>query len=141
MEEPTSKIVHAAGGLIENERGEVLFLFRRNIWDLPKGKIDGGEGPEECALREVNEETGIREIKLQELLLVTHHIYEENGFSILKETHWFRMKAPGNQALVPQLEEDITELRWIAEKGFDEVKKNTYPNILDVLKAAGFKLS
>jgi 8-oxo-dGTP pyrophosphatase MutT (NUDIX family) len=139
MEEPASKIVRAAGGLVENERGEVLFMFRRNKWDLPKGKIDHGESPAACAQREVKEETGIKHLKLKEFLLITYHIYEENGQRIIKETHWFRMEATADQSLVPQLEEDITELRWIREAGFREATQNTYPNILEVLKAAGYK--
>lgn len=138
--EPTSLIVRAAGGLIQNERGEILFMFRLNKWDLPKGKIDAGESPEECAVREVKEETGIRKVELKDFLLITHHAYEENGKSILKETHWFRMFTTGDQELIPQVEEDITELKWVNESGFSEIIQNTYPNILDVLKKAGYRI-
>ncbi|HEY4154471.1 MAG TPA: NUDIX hydrolase [Puia sp.] len=138
MKEPASRIIRAAGGLIANEQGNILFIFRRNKWDLPKGKMDGGETPEECALREVEEETGIHEIELGEFLLITHHTYAENGLGILKETHWFRMKASGAARLIPQLEEQITEIRWIAPGEFDLVKQNTFPNILEVLHAAGY---
>ena len=139
-EEPTSRIVRAAGGLIQNERGEILFMYRRDKWDLPKGKIDAGESPEECALREVTEETGIRKVELKDFLLITHHAYEENGKSILKETHWFRMFTTGDQELIPQVEEDITELKWVNESGFAEMIQNTYPNILEVLKKAGYRV-
>ncbi|MEO6961790.1 MAG: NUDIX domain-containing protein [Puia sp.] len=138
---PASSLIRAGGGLVENERGEVLFMFRRNTWDLPKGKLDEGESPEACALREVKEETGIVHLELKEFLLVTKHTYEEKGRIILKETHWYRMHGPRDQALIPQLEEDITQLKWIGEAGFGEVKQNTFPTILDVLRAAGFKIS
>jgi len=139
-EEPASRIIRAAGGLVQNEREEVLFMYRRNKWDLPKGKIDAGESPEECAVREVQEETGMQEVILKDFLLITHHTYEENGKSILKETHWFRMFASGDQELIPQVEEDITGLKWIEQDGFAEMIQNTYPNILEVLKKAGYRI-
>jgi 8-oxo-dGTP pyrophosphatase MutT (NUDIX family) len=139
--EPTSRIIRAAGGLVQNERGAILFMFRRNKWDLPKGKIDAGESPEECAVREVQEETGIGEVALKDFLLITHHTYEENGTSILKETHWFRMFATGDQELIPQIEEDITELKWVDAGGLAEMLGNTYPNILEVLKKAGYRIA
>jgi 8-oxo-dGTP pyrophosphatase MutT (NUDIX family) len=138
-EEPASRIIRAAGGLVQNERGEVLFIYRRNKWDLPKGKIDAGESPEECAVREVQEETGMREVILKDFLLITHHTYEESGKNILKETHWFRMLASGEQELIPQAEEDITGLKWVRQDGFAEMIQNTYPNILEVLKKAGYR--
>ncbi len=137
MEASVTRIIQAAGGLVENDRGELLFMLRRNKWDLPKGKTEPGELPHECALREVKEETGIQELKLGSFLLVTAHRYEEQGVEILKETHWYRMKAAGDQPLVPQLEEDITVLRWVGEMQLEEMKQNTYSNILDVLKAGG----
>ncbi len=138
MESSVTKIIQAAGGLVENDRGEVLFMLRRNKWDLPKGKTEPGEMADECALREVKEETGIGELELGSFLLITQHRYEEQGMEILKETHWYRMKAAGDQPLVPQLEEEITVLRWVGEKQLGEMKQNTYPNILDVLKAGGY---
>jgi 8-oxo-dGTP pyrophosphatase MutT (NUDIX family) len=140
LKDPQNKIIRAAGGLVENEKGEVLFMFRRSTWDLPKGKMDEGESPEVCAVREVNEETGIRNIVLKEFLITTHHVYEERGIFILKQTDWFRMKASANQTLVPQLEEDITELKWIGETGFGEVAANTFPTIIEVLEAGGYRI-
>src|SRR5712675_1894974 len=101
-------LVQAAGGLVQNERGEVLFMFRKGKWDLPKGKLDPGETLENCALREVTEETGVSQLELTKFLLVTEHEYEEKGMAILKETHWYLMKTNGKQILVPQAEEDIS---------------------------------
>jgi len=101
-------LIRAGGGLVENEKGEVLFMFRRGKWDLPKGKLDPGETLESCALREVKEETGVSQLELIQFLLVTEHEYEERGLFILKETHWYRMKTTSHESLIPQTEEDIS---------------------------------
>jgi 8-oxo-dGTP pyrophosphatase MutT (NUDIX family) len=129
-------LVQAAGGLIRNEKKEVLFMFRRGKWDLPKGKLDKGETLEQCAIREVAEETGLKEVKMDAPLLVTYHTYDESGKHFLKETHWFSMTAAGKQTLVPQQEEQISELRWAGRKEVGALTANTYPSILDVLDAA-----
>lgn len=130
-------IIQAGGGLVENEKGEVLFMFRKGKWDLPKGKLDPGETLEACALREVEEETGVGRLELKKFLLVTEHAYEEKGIPILKITHWYQMKTDSHQSLIPQAEEEISELRWIGPADFKIVLRNTYPSILDVLKSGG----
>jgi 8-oxo-dGTP pyrophosphatase MutT (NUDIX family) len=130
-------IIKAGGGLVENEKGEILFMFRRGKWDLPKGKLDPGESLENCALREVEEETGVSGLELKKFLRVTEHAYEEKGVPLLKETHWWLMKTDSNQSLIPQEEEDITALRWIGPADFKMVLQNTYPGIIEVLKAGG----
>jgi 8-oxo-dGTP pyrophosphatase MutT (NUDIX family) len=141
MEEGKNILILAAGGMVINERREVLFMFRRGKWDLPKGKLDPGETLEACALREVEEETGVKQLELIKFLLVTEHLYPERGKSILKKSHWYLMISSSNQKLVPQTEEDISELRWIGEGDIHIVERNTYPAILDVLRAGGFSLS
>lgn len=133
-------LILAAGGMVMNERGEVLFMFRRGKWDLPKGKLDPGETLEACALREVEEETGVKKLELKKFLLVTEHFYQERGISILKKSHWYLMAARSEEKLVPQTEEDITELRWIGAGDINIVERNTYPAILDVLKTGGFNM-
>ncbi len=122
----------AAGGIVENEEGKILFQFRRGKWDLPKGKLDENESLEDCAVREVEEETGLQQIQLGELIDVTQHFYSENGQDIEKETHWFAMKVSGEQNLVPQTDEDITELRWVAETELKDYLTNTFDNIVAV---------
>jgi len=133
-------LIQAGGGLVVNEKEEVLFMFRRGKWDLPKGKLDPGETLESCAVREVEEETGIGQLHLVKFLLVTEHQYEEKGVAIMKESHWYLMKSSSDQKLIPQKEEDITELRWIGASEFSIVKRNTYPAILEVLRAGGFTI-
>src|ERR1700712_23652 len=99
MDIPAMKIIYAAGGLVINEKNEILFMFRRKVWDLPKGKVDPGESNEEAAIREVAEETGLRQIVLHEPLINTHHTYEEKGKMIRKQTHWFRMTGDSTEKL------------------------------------------
>lgn len=125
--------VTAAGGLVENEKGEVLLIFRRGKWDLPKGKLDKGETLEQCAVREVQEETGLKEVALKKPLVITYHTYDEFGKHILKDSHWFLMKAKNNQLLIPQTDEDIHELKWVNKKELKNYLGNTFPSVKDVL--------
>jgi ADP-ribose pyrophosphatase YjhB (NUDIX family) len=127
--------VQAAGGLVRNESDEILLIFRRGKWDLPKGKLDKGESLEECAVREVKEETGLKEVELIAPLLITYHTYHEGTRFILKESHWYTMKTANDQRLIPQTEEDIQEIKWVNENELTSFKKNAYPSIADVLEA------
>lgn len=126
-------VIQAAGGVVLNEENKMLFMFRRGKWDLPKGKLDPGETLEECAIREVEEETGLKKIELKTFLLTTYHTYHENGKHILKESHWYAMRAAGGQKLVAQAEEGITEVRWVGKEGLHEMMSNTFPSIADVV--------
>jgi ADP-ribose pyrophosphatase YjhB (NUDIX family) len=127
-------VLKAGGGAVWNDQKEMLFIFRRGKWDLPKGKLDEGETIEECAVREVEEETGIKAPNLIRHLLTTYHTYHESGKHILKESYWYEMKAGGQQQLVPQQEEQITEINWLAAEQWGKVKANSFPSILDVLE-------
>jgi len=134
-------LVQAAGGWVRNEKAETLFMLRRGKWDLPKGKLDKGETLEQCAVREVGEETGLKKIKLDGPLTITYHTYDENGKHILKESHWYRMTAAAGQPIIPQQEEQITELRWVPANGLAPLLKNTFPSIIDVVHAAALTVS
>ena len=129
-------LVQAGGGLVQNGNGQYLFMLRRGKWDLPKGKLDPGETLEQCAVREVGEETGLKRVRLDRPLLVTWHTYDESGHHILKETHWYRMAALPDQEIAPQQEEQITELIWAGPERIGGLLMNTFPSILDVLHAA-----
>lgn len=124
----------AAGGIVENEDAKILFQFRRGKWDLPKGKWDEGETIEECAVREVEEETGLKNINRKNLIGKTIHYYKENGKEIEKETYWYAMSIKGHQELIPQLEEGITALDWVGENEMQPYLSNTFDNIVDIVK-------
>lgn len=119
----------AAGGVVTNKEGKVLFIYRNEKWDLPKGKLDPGESIEECALREVEEETGVKKLKLENPLQITYHIFKRNDKYLLKEVHWFAMRTSFEGELVGQIEEGIEKVKW---KGPNKIKKalrNSYTNI------------
>ncbi len=128
------KPVTAAGGLVENEKGEVLLIFRKGKWDLPKGKLDKGETIEQCAVREVEEETGLKDIVLKKLLTITYHTYDEFGKHILKDSHWYNMKVNGKQTITPQTDEGITDIRWVKKKDVKNYFNNIFPSVKDVLE-------
>jgi 8-oxo-dGTP pyrophosphatase MutT (NUDIX family) len=127
------KKIDAAGGVVFNDRNEILVIFRLGVWDLPKGKIDEGENPQEAALREVNEETGINQIELGPLLTETYHTYKNGkGKRILKRTYWYQMKTH-DQKLIPQAEENIEIAEWVKLEKFLSENRLTYPSIMNVL--------
>ena len=127
------KRIDAAGGVVFNDSSEILMIYRRGSWDLPKGKIDPGEGKKEAAIREVQEETGITEVEIVKRLTKTLHTYRlDNGKRILKYSYWYIMKT-SESGLHPQAEEDIEEAIWIQPKDFMDSKKKVYGSIMDVL--------
>lgn len=132
------QVIQAAGGIVLNDQQQLLFMFRRGKWDLPKGKLDKGESLEQCAVRETEEETGLKNVALKKHLITTYHTYDENGKHILKETYWYLLCAPGNQSLTPQAAEQIDIVEWANPGDLSKYLQNTYPSILDVLKAGGY---
>lgn len=126
-------ILEAAGGLVLNPARQLLMIFRRGFWDLPKGKIDEGEVPPAAAIREVEEETGIKNIVLGDFLQKSYHTYKDKtGTRILKLTHWYLMEAP-DQLLIPQQEEDIEQAVWVNVPDFIQKEEKIYGNIKDLL--------
>jgi len=131
------RIIKAAGGLVKNQQGEILFILRNGIWDLPKGKLERGETYQEGALREVSEECGIRGLFNAQRLTTTFHVYRLNGKPVLKKTIWFNMEINGTADTKPLTIEGITEARWFAPADLQGPLSNTYPSIKHVLKKAG----
>lgn len=123
---PVSK---AGGGLVHNKKGEVLFIFRGGKWDLPKGGMEKGEIIEETAMREVEEETGVNNLKITKKLQKTYHIFKRNGTYKLKITHWFEMISDFDGIPVGQLDEGIEKAVWLNPSEMPEALKNSYENI------------
>lgn len=128
-------IIEAAGGIVQNETKDILFIYRRGKWDLPKGKLEQKETTELAAQREVEEETGVRGLKLKKKIGETYHTYDEFGKHILKISHWYYFTCDSSkQTLQPQTEEDITETRWIKTKDIKQPMADTYENIKDIMR-------
>jgi 8-oxo-dGTP pyrophosphatase MutT (NUDIX family) len=125
--------IEAAGGIVQNKDGELLFIYRLSKWDLPKGKMEAGENKAACAKREVEEETGINGLQLQHKIGETYHTYYAFGKFNIKTTHWYYFNCLTKQTLQPQLEEDITEVRWVRTDSLGALMQNTYPAIKDIL--------
>jgi 8-oxo-dGTP pyrophosphatase MutT (NUDIX family) len=129
--------IEAAGGIVKRN-GQMLFILRNEKWDLPKGKLDAGETPEEAAIREVEEECGIQGHQIIKLLPSTWHIYQSTwkgsaGEWILKKTHWFEMEYTGTENGTPETGENISEIRWFGKEDFGLVLENTYANLKEVI--------
>lgn len=125
-------VIEAAGGVIFNELNEILFIFRRGSWDLPKGKMDKGETKKQAAIREVMEETGITGVEIVHKIGKTHHMYRDKGRRAIKKSHWYEMKTH-KQPLKPQFEEDIAVAKWMSKDDFLRQDRKVYRSILNVL--------
>jgi 8-oxo-dGTP pyrophosphatase MutT (NUDIX family) len=129
------KIIQAGGGLVLNEQNELLFIFRRGTWDLPKGKVDPGETIETCAMREVEEETGVGNLRLIDFLGVTNHQYFDPYLKedVIKESHWYIMSVKGVPNLVPQTEEDITDIKWVPLIEVNTLIADSFTSIKEII--------
>jgi 8-oxo-dGTP pyrophosphatase MutT (NUDIX family) len=141
------RYIEAAGGVVRNDRNEILVISRFGKWDLPKGKIakerrdsDFGHGketryresPEEAAVREVMEETGIKHLSLKNEVPSTYHVFYRNEKRFLKRTYWYEMTASADEELIPQKEEDITDVRWIRREEIPMILENTYASLREI---------
>ena len=121
--------VIAGGGKVYNDNGKVLFIYRNDKWDLPKGKIEGNESIERTALREVMEETGVGGLEIVKPLETTYHIFKRNGRHKIKITYWFEMRTSFTGHLVAQENEGITRVEWLNGSQMHEALDNSYANI------------
>ena len=121
--------IKAGGGIVYNQEGKVLLIKRNGKWDLPKGKKEKGENIATCALREVEEETGVKKLLIQRFRTITYHIFKRDKQYFLKETYWYDMTTTYKKKLVPQTEEGIEKVCWKDESTAKELAKSSYKNI------------
>ncbi len=121
--------VKAAGGIVLNKNSELLIIKRNGLWDLPKGKIEKGERKKIAAIREVEEECGISGLNLVSKIGKTFHTYQFRGEDVFKITYWFLMDYSGDEKLIPQIEEDITEVKWITKSEINSLLSQTYESL------------
>jgi len=128
------KIIEAAGGIVFNPNNEILLIHRYDRWDLPKGKMESGETPEISALREVEEECGIKNISIVKALQNTYHCFEHFGEKTIKITYWYKMQvAELNGELKPQIEEGITDVKWFSKSNLNNAMQTAYNSIHKVV--------
>jgi len=126
------KVIEAAGGVVD-KGGKILLIYRKGRWDIPKGKIDKGEHKRDCAVREVEEETGVK-VSIERKINTTWHTYITNKKYVLKKTHWYVMKCVDDSHLAPQAEEDIDEVRWMSLTELRAALYNSYRSIRVVIQ-------
>ena len=122
-------VVTAAGGLVYNEKDEMLFIHRKGRWDLPKGKVEKKESLEEAAIREVEEETGVKGLRLSKFLTITYHIFQRGGKNKLKVTHWYEMRTDYSGPLQPEESEGIQKVKWKNPQKARKALSKSYANI------------
>ena len=127
--------IEAAGGIVQNSKQNILFIYRNGIWDLPKGKIEINEDIKIAAIREVEEECGPVNPVITEDTLCTYHTYLHKDELDLKKTHWFFMSYNGSSYYIPLLDERITKVKWMNFEEIEIVKKATFKSIVDVIDA------
>ena len=127
------KNIEAAGGIVFNDDEKLLMIYRNEVWDLPKGKIEPGEEISHAAIREVSEETGIKGLHIDKKCRNSFHIYSLNKKCVLKHTHWFRMHTADQMPLQPQVDEGITKAQWMNEVELKKAVNNCYASITNLL--------
>jgi ADP-ribose pyrophosphatase YjhB (NUDIX family) len=122
-------VVEAAGGKVLNSNQEILFFYRFDRCDLPKGHVEKGEHKKVTAIREVEEECGINGLLIEKELETTYHLFFYKDQLHLKVTYWYLMSTSHSGELVPQLEEGITQVVFKNKEEVLKALENTYPNI------------
>ena len=122
-------LVEAAGGLVEHQSGKFLFIYRNDKWDLPKGRVEEKEILIDGAVREVMEETGVKDLIVKKNLNHTYHLFSRNGKYKLKKTYWYLMTTSYDGILQPQFDEGIVKAEWKTKEEIPHLMENAYNNI------------
>ncbi|MFT6416429.1 MAG: 8-oxo-dGTP pyrophosphatase MutT (NUDIX family) [Gammaproteobacteria bacterium] len=122
-------VVVAGGGLVYNDKKQILFIYRNGKWDLPKGKLEKGEDIKTCAIREVEEETGVKDLIIKKFITKTYHVFRRNGKLKLKETYWYEMHTSYDGELIPQEQEGIKKVKWKSFQKAQKALEKSYANI------------
>ena len=124
-----TKPVTSSGGVVQNPDGKVLILRRRQegTWVLPKGKMEPGETRAQTALREVQEETGLANLKIiREIGLVRYvFLWKPDNMNYNKTVHYFLMNINGPEQEII-LEPDFSAHAW--EEPNEALKHLTFEN-------------
>lgn len=126
-------MIEAAGGLVVNPKGELLMIYRNKHWDLPKGKMEAGESPDQTAVREVEEECGIKDLRIVKPLISTYHIFYQNKNDCMKRTYWFEMTSKDSAKPVAQKEEGIEEAKWMSKAEVKKIFAKVYNSLQEVI--------
>ena len=128
------EFIEAAGGIVRR-KNKFLFIKRNGVWDIPKGKLDKGENIEQCAVREIEEECGIKGPKITEAICTTFHTYYYKGKPTLKKTYWFALQYDGKSKLEPEKQEGITKAKWLSREKVNLRLLESYGSITEVLES------
>ena len=131
-----ARVETSSGGVVFRHADDVEFLLIRDPydnWGLPKGHIEGGETPQQAALREVEEETGLRGLELVAQLPTIDWYFRDRGKLVHKFCHFFLLRCATGDP-VPQLDEGITQCIWSPPPNAVDIV--SYANARDVLRAA-----
>lgn len=124
--------IEAAGGIVKNEQGKLLMIFRKHHWDLPKGKMEKGESPAITAIREVQEECGVKNLRIVKETSSSFYVFFKNN-ECLKRTYWYEMICKDSAKPIPQVEEGIMEAKWMNRKDVKKIADKIYPSLREVL--------
>ena len=127
--------IEAAGGVVKNSKGELLMIYRNKHWDLPKGKMEKDENSAQTALREVEEECGVKQLKIIREVASTYHIFFQDKNEWIKRTYWYEMACNDTSKPNPQAEEGIQKAEWMKIEEVKKVMNKIYPSLQEILRS------